>query len=254
MRDWPAALRARTRLGAVLERQNLDLFDVGQSLDEFYATSSVTPLRSYLALRDTDKTSDKNDYDCVLYVVALMERNYALAEQAMARVSPEFLEHIDSASKTISLAVVQLARHEAPDRIAATLAPDFQLAQDKITKDPGNFVNRSSSGILLAMAGKKGEAIREGERGVQLAPAKFKDWAFAQLAFIYARTDQENSAVQLLEILLTRPGLVDSNGVVSITLAGLRLNPQWDPLRENPRFRQLLAGPEPSTILTLSRP
>ena len=33
-----------------------------------------------------------------------------------------------------------------------------------------------------------------------------------------------------------------------ITLAELRLRWHWDPLRDDPRFRKILAGPEPKTV------
>jgi hypothetical protein len=36
--------------------------------------------------------------------------------------------------------------------------------------------------------------------------------------------------------------------LVSITLAELRLRPEWDPLRKDPRFQKILAGPEPKTV------
>jgi hypothetical protein len=36
-------------------------------------------------------------------------------------------------------------------------------------------------------------------------------------------------------------------GDESITLADLRQRWEWDPLRNNPRFQKILAGPEPAT-------
>jgi len=33
-----------------------------------------------------------------------------------------------------------------------------------------------------------------------------------------------------------------------MTVANLRLGWLWDPLRQDPRFKKILAGPEPKTI------
>jgi hypothetical protein len=60
---------------------------------------------------------------------------------------------------------------------------------------------------------------------------------FAQLS---AGVGEKDRAMNMLERLLTLPG--------GPTLAELRLHPDWDPLREHPRFQKLLAGPEPKTI------
>ena len=141
-----------------------------------------------------------------------------------------------------------LARREPAERIAATLTPDLKKAQEEVAKNADDWDRHSSLRVLLALAGRKEDAIREGLRGAELANPRFKDPALANLAFIYARTDKADEAVKLLETLLTRPGLVNTTGIVSITLADLRLQPQWDPLRNNAQFKKLVAGPEPVTV------
>ena len=99
----------------------------------------------------------------------------------------------------------------------------------------------------MAFAGKKEDAIREGLRGAELANPRVKDYALAKLALIYTHTDKAEEATKLLETLLTRPGLV-GDPILSITLADLRFDPLWDPLRNNARFKRLVAGPEPVTV------
>src|SRR5207248_3525328 len=118
------------------------------------------------------------------YMVAVWERKFSVAEQALARVPPEFLQRIEFPSKTFFQAKIQVARHEASDRIAATLAPDLKSAQDAIAKDADNYDNHSSLGVFLAFAGKKEDALHEGLRGEELASPRIKDDALAKLALI----------------------------------------------------------------------
>jgi hypothetical protein len=54
----------------------------------------------------------------------------------------------------------------------------------------------------------------------------------AVLALIEARTGREDAAVGRLEYLLSIPS--------SVSGPLLRLDPAWDPLRDNPRFQRLL--------------
>jgi hypothetical protein len=69
----------------------------------------------------------------------------------------------------------------------------------------------------------------------------------AFLALIYARSGQTDEAISRIERLLTVPFAVDYCDD-SITLSDLRTRWEWDPLRKDPRFQKILAGPEPKTI------
>lgn len=53
---------------------------------------------------------------------------------------------------------------------------------------------------------------------------------------------QKHSRYTLLQRQITQPG------AIGINQAELRLNWEWDELRGDPRFDELLAGPEPQTI------
>ncbi|HEY4283070.1 MAG TPA: tetratricopeptide repeat protein [Chthoniobacterales bacterium] len=91
-------------------------------------------------------------------------------------------------------------------------------------------------GGVLAILGRKDEAIREGKRAIELKPES-KD-AFdgpmytLALAQIYAWSGDKDQALQLIEKSLTTP-----NGV---TAPMLKLDPVWDPLRDDPRFQALI--------------
>jgi TolB-like protein/Flp pilus assembly protein TadD len=64
----------------------------------------------------------------------------------------------------------------------------------------------------------------------------------AALAEVEARTGQPAEAVKILRKLITAP----AGQVVSI--ARLKIDPVWDPIRNNPDFQKLLSEPEPVTI------
>ena len=55
-----------------------------------------------------------------------------------------------------------------------------------------------------------------------------------------------DEAISRIERLLTTPFGVDYDDE-SITLSDLRQRWEWDPLRNDPRFQKILAGPEPKT-------
>jgi hypothetical protein len=55
-------------------------------------------------------------------------------------------------------------------------------------------------------------------------------------------------AIRLIKRLLATPGPVGGKDQADMTIAELRLRWEWDPLRSDPRFQTLLAGPGPKTI------
>ena len=64
----------------------------------------------------------------------------------------------------------------------------------------------------------------------------------AALAEIEVRTGRPEEAVKILRQLLTAP----TGEVVSI--ARLKIDPVWDPIRNNSGFQKLLSEPEPATV------
>ena len=89
--------------------------------------------------------------------------------------------------------------------------------------------------------------MREGERGMSLLPASedavFGPLAEENLAGIEAQVGELERAIGRIERLLTTP-----YGAFPLTQAILRIDPIWDPLRQHPRFKAIVEGPEPKTI------
>jgi len=99
-------------------------------------------------------------------------------------------------------------------------------------------ISRYHAKLGLAYAGlnRKEDAIREGERVARMSLA-YKDaldtyQTGALLAEIYMRCGEHEKAIDQLETLLSTPG--------PVTAALLRIDPMWEPIRANPRFRRLL--------------
>ena len=107
---------------------------------------------------------------------------------------------------------------------------------------PGDPRFHASLGLAHAYLGRKSEAIQEGNRAAELNPVS-KDAALGppyilNLARIYVIIGEYERAIDQLEYLLSIPSSEFLWQFVSIPL--LRVDPQWDPLRDNPRFQSML--------------
>jgi len=93
-------------------------------------------------------------------------------------------------------------------------------------------------GLSFAYLGRKEDAVREGLRAVSLHPVS-KDEFFGpfnqhQLARIYILVGEPEKALDQLEPLLKIP--------YNLSPGWLKIDPNFDPLRGNPRFQKLAAG------------
>ncbi len=116
---------------------------------------------------------------------------------------------------------------------AARAAAEVQLAQA-----PEDATRHADLGLALAYLGRKAEAVQEGERAVALVPVS-KDaydgpYYQHQLARIYIRVGEPEKALDHLEPLLKIPYVLSPGW--------LKIDPDFDPLRKNPRFQKLVAG------------
>ncbi len=96
-------------------------------------------------------------------------------------------------------------------------------------------------GLIDAGLGRKDDAIREGRRAVELVPVS-KDALdgtdfILNLAVIYAWTGEKDLALKQLAEAAQLPG--------SLNYGWLRLHPDWDPLRGDPRFEKIVASLAP---------
>jgi serine/threonine-protein kinase len=110
------------------------------------------------------------------------------------------------------------------------------VAEKTLKEQPEDVRVLSALGLAHAGLGQKEEAIRYGKRAVELLPVSkdaFSGWHLvASLASIYLMIDEYDAALDQIEYLLSIPSWI------SVPL--LRIDPTYDPVRNHPRFRQLL--------------
>jgi serine/threonine-protein kinase len=143
----------------------------------------------------------------------------------------------DRASWAIVLA--QTYRLRGDRARTRTYADSALMAFDqRIRETPSEAQGYVFRGLALAYLGRKAEAIEAGEKAAALQPIT-KDTYLGtyiqhQLVRIYIEVGEPEKALDRLEPLLRMP--------YYLSPGWLRIDPAFDPLRSNPRFKKLVEG------------
>ena len=159
------------------------------------------------------------------------------AQQRQVLASP--LSAFDNDRGNWGIVLAQIY-HLRGDRVrAAIYADSARIALEEQSRAaPDDAQRHVFVGLALAYMGRKADAIREGRRGVELLPisqdASTGPYMQHQLVRIYLLVGEPEKALDQLEPLLKIP--------YYLSPGWLRIDPNFDPLRKNPRFMKLVEG------------
>jgi TolB-like protein/Flp pilus assembly protein TadD len=112
-----------------------------------------------------------------------------------------------------------------------------EIVKKGVAETPDDAGRHAQLAMILACLSEKDAALTEAKRATELLPESKDAFEGPQmtenLAAVYAVLGDADSAIDILDGLLTRPG--------TVTVEMLKLNPVWDHIRSNPRFTELLA-------------
>ncbi len=249
LRDWPYAAEHIRQAEAI--SPNVSLLSIERGLIDVWQHGNLQPLQEIFARLKT-YGDPEGTVAWMRWDTAMLARDFYTAQAAVDNFPFATLSSVYSAPmpKSYLRGCIALANGEN-----AAAQQDFELARPEMEAEtiahPDDPVRHARLGLLYAYMGRNEEAIREGERAVALNPVSFDaldgPQQLTNLALIHAWLGDNDRAISMIESLLTMPGTVQFCES-SMTLWELRLRWQWDPLRKDPRFQQILAAPEPPTV------
>jgi serine/threonine-protein kinase len=247
-RSVASANRSATTLRALRRYRELrEAADRALAISPSSLTSILQKTMSFLGegdlagARATLQAASKNVEPTALvsYIANYQDLAWALddeQQQLLLRLTPEAFDG-DRTTWGICLAQAYWFRG---DRANARLyAEEARKAnEEQLREAPQDAQQHAILGLSLAYLGRKEEAVKEGLRAVELLPTS-KDAANGpylrhQLARIYILVGEPEKAMDQLDALLKVP--------YALSPAWLKIDPNFDPLRSNPRFQKLVAG------------
>src|SRR5213596_2680913 len=249
LRDWHTAAERMDRVLALFP----DSFNVRiqRAYIEFFWKGATAPIKAAV-----ESLPPNLDPDGVVtfarWDVSLMNRDAVAAEKALAACQ------LDTVASQTGVPLPKSYLQACVDLVRGNVAKaraEFEAARPAIEKtvanSPQDGVRHGQLGLLYAFLGRKDEALREGQRAMELKPISHDviEGAVAEdfYTLICVYVGEKDKAISRIERLLTTPFAVDYADE-SITLSDLRQRWEWDLLRKDSRFQKILAEPEPKTL------
>ncbi|MFY9550815.1 MAG: protein kinase [Thermoanaerobaculia bacterium] len=232
LRRYPEAREALDR-GLALAPAHLDLIELKAMT--FLAEGDLAGARAALKAvpKDVEPTA------LVAFLANYSDLSWVLDEgqsELLLRLTPSAFDD-DKGTWSICLTQAYALRGDAAN--VHTYAEEARKTfEEQRRATPNDAQRHVFLGLSLAYLGRKEEAIREGQRGVALLPMAKDAFTGAyfqhQLVRIYMLVGEPEKALDQLEPLLKIPYLLSPGW--------LKIDPNFDPLRNNPRFQKLVAG------------
>ena len=189
-----------------------------------------------LIAQDPSVAPDVDDPD-----LALCERNVAATARALTNNPREgIVQNGVNYPYAYWEGLVAYCQGDSPKAQAAFTTARGEVVKI-VEKQPDFAPALSLLGMIDAGLGRKEEALREGRRACELLPIS-KDaidgMAYAvNLAQIYTWTGEKDLAIKQIEAVERVPN--------NLSYGLLKLHPQWDSLRGDPRFEKIVASLAP---------
>lgn len=209
----------------------------------FFERGDLRPLRAQLNVFLKEGSEATTNAAQEFISCALAERDQAAAGQALTFIPKEgsifeaanFLMPRDWFVGLVARSFGDT--HEAERAFTAARMIMAGTVQDQPDYAPA----WSLLGMIDAGLGHKADAIAEGKRACELLPLSKDSWEgpiyVTNLALIYAWLGEKDLAVEQLAISAQNPP--------GTSYGNLKFDPQWDPLRGDPRFEKIVESLAP---------
>jgi TolB-like protein/Flp pilus assembly protein TadD len=208
------------------------------------AEADMAPLRAVIKAIEAEGPSSAAEVVGSSFELALRERDPAAAARALSNIpNKDYIEGGGQFPHAWCEGLLAKLRQDAPAARSAFKAARGET-EELVRAQPGNETPLSVLALIDAELGEKEKAIQEGRTACDMRPVARDavDGAglVTNLARIYALTGEKDLALKQLEIVSKLPA--------GPSYGQLRLDPEWDLLRGDPRFEKIVASLAPKEM------
>jgi TolB-like protein/Tfp pilus assembly protein PilF len=236
------AMAAALERALILSPHDLDTQVTRASVDLEWR-ADPRPLRESIRTILTENPATASDLAAQWFYLAQCERDPVALTQALAAIPASGTAVDLNFPRSWCEGVAARTKGDVATAQAAFLVAHAELERT-VSEQPGYAPALCVIGLIDAALGRKDEAIREGRRAIELLPITKDSIDGAELmkymGVIYAWCGEKDLAIKQIEATVKIPS--------TLSYGNLKLHPNWDSLRGDPRFEKIvtdLAPPNP---------
>jgi tetratricopeptide (TPR) repeat protein len=240
------SLRQYRKMAAALDRAleivpNDSDTRLGRASIDLDWRGDTKPMHSTIEEIGSQNPSDLSEIADQWVTLALCERDFAAADRALTSLGDNVFGE-DAVSFRGAFAEGLLARMKGDDAAANAGFSRARVEQEeKVHAHPDYGPNLCALALIDAGLGRKEDALREGQRAIELLPVEKDFINGVHMIEFYAITcawvGEKDLALKYLASAVQLPG--------TLSYGQLKLMPWWDPLRGDPRFEKIVASLAP---------
>jgi TolB-like protein/Tfp pilus assembly protein PilF len=205
------------------------------------AKADMAPLRAVINTVEAESPSSAAEASGFSFELALRERDPAAAARALANIPREGnAEGVFQFPHAWYEGLLFKLRGDAPGAHSAFTAARAET-EKLVRTQPNSVASLSVLALIDAEVGDKEKALQEGRTACDMFPiakdAVLDVFLIDNLARIYALTGEKDLALEQLDVVSKIP--------CGPSYGELRLDPEWDSLRGDPRFEKIVASLAP---------
>ncbi len=233
------AMAAALDRALVLIPRDLDT-RVTRALVDLEWRADPRPLRESIRTILAENPATASDLAAQWFYLALCERDPTAVTQALVAIPDSGTAADLNFPRSWCEGVAARSKGDVATAQRAFLAAHAELERT-VKEQPGYAPALCVLGLIDAALGREDEAIREGRRAIELLPITKDSIDGAELmkymGVIYAWCGEKDLAIEQIAATLKIPS--------TLSYGNLKLHPNWDPLRGDPRFEKIVADLAP---------
>jgi TolB-like protein/Flp pilus assembly protein TadD len=252
LRKYEEADALATRLQALEPRS--PILRCGRGFVGLEARAETASLRAVLDTIESESPQSATEVADLSFRLARYERDPTKAARALANMPREGKIDMNYAPFPHTWYEGLLAKLRQDVTAADSAFTAARAETDKLVlAQPANAVPLGVLALIDAELGDKEKAIAEARTACDMLPSTKNAldgvWLMTNLARIYALTGENDLALEQLEVLSKLP-----SSWFGFSYGDLHLNPEWDPLRGDPRFEKLVEESKKPVVLEPLQP
>ena len=213
---------------------------ISRALVDYRALANPEPLSRYIEQLRRERPALLGEVSDSWFFCALVKHDWAGAEQALAALPQDgWVEGAVRLGRHFGEGLLARSMHDGARARAAFTAA--RLEQEQIVRTQEDYRALCVLGLIDAALGNKEAALQEGRRAVELLPITKDAMDGAALAVnlaqIYAWAGEKDLAIEQIAAVERVPN--------DLSYGDLKLHPDWDALRGDPRFEKIVASLAP---------